>query len=75
LGAYRFAGRNISVFTADELAWLWREAFGFVFQGYPFDSYPQCALHNVQVPAVYAGVSALERAAARLDPVVALGGE
>jgi macrolide transport system ATP-binding/permease protein len=33
-GAYRFAGRDISACTADELAWLRREAFGFVFQGY-----------------------------------------
>jgi macrolide transport system ATP-binding/permease protein len=59
-GAYRFAGRDISAFSADELAWLRREAFGFVFQGYHLIRTLD-ALHNVQVPAVYAGISIEER--------------
>ncbi|MBW7903090.1 MAG: ABC transporter permease [Rhodocyclaceae bacterium] len=59
-GTYRFAGQDIASLSADELAWLRREAFGFVFQGYHL--IPSLdALHNVQVPAVYAGVSATER--------------
>ncbi|MDL1865418.1 ABC transporter ATP-binding protein, partial [Betaproteobacteria bacterium PRO5] len=33
-GSYRFAGEDVSTFGADELAWLRRKAFGFVFQGY-----------------------------------------
>jgi macrolide transport system ATP-binding/permease protein len=53
-GTYRFAGRDISAFSADELAWLRREAFGFVFQGYHLIRALD-ASHNVQVPAVYAG--------------------
>jgi ABC-type sugar transport system ATPase subunit len=53
-GIYRFAGRDISAFSADELAWLRRETFGFVFQGYHLIRALD-ACHNVQVPAVYAG--------------------
>ena len=33
-GTYLFAGRDIQSFDADGLAWLRREAFGFVFQSY-----------------------------------------
>ena len=33
-GIYRFAGKNVAELGSDELAWLRREAFGFVFQGY-----------------------------------------
>jgi macrolide transport system ATP-binding/permease protein len=68
-GTYRFAGRDISAFSADELAWLRREAFGFVFQGYHLIRALD-ALHNVLVPAVYAGTPSevrLERARALLD--------
>ncbi|MDR0702674.1 MAG: ABC transporter ATP-binding protein, partial [Azoarcus sp.] len=61
-GTYRFAGRDIAAFSADELAWLRREAFGFVFQGYHLIRSLD-ARHNVQVPAVYAGIAAPERAA------------
>src|SRR5471032_1540283 len=33
-GQYRFAGEIVAGLDSDELAWLRREAFGFVFQGY-----------------------------------------
>ena len=33
-GRYLFDGRDVSTFDGDALAWLRREAFGFVFQGY-----------------------------------------
>ncbi|ATE59660.1 ABC transporter permease [Thauera sinica] len=59
-GSYRFAGQDISSLGADELAWLRREAFGFVFQGYHLIRTLD-ACHNVQVPAVYAGMPAPER--------------
>ncbi len=61
-GSYLFAGHDVGAMTSDQLAWLRREAFGFVFQGYhliPTES----ALENVQVPAVYAGVNEHERRA------------
>ncbi|THF62607.1 MacB family efflux pump subunit [Pseudothauera rhizosphaerae] len=68
-GIYRFSGQDISSFAADELAWLRREAFGFVFQGYHLIRTLD-ASHNVQVPAVYAGTpveSRQERAQALLE--------
>ncbi|MHC8352097.1 MacB family efflux pump subunit [Pseudomonas sp. RT4P38] len=68
-GEYRFAGEDVAALDSDELAWLRREAFGFVFQGYhliPSGS----AQENVEMPAIYAGTPAAERharAAALLD--------
>ncbi|AZC51998.1 MacB family efflux pump subunit [Pseudomonas chlororaphis] len=68
-GEYLFAGENVARLDSDELAWLRREAFGFVFQGYhliPSGS----AQENVEMPAIYAGTPAAERharAAALLD--------
>ncbi|MDT4804275.1 Macrolide export ATP-binding/permease protein MacB [compost metagenome] len=61
-GSYRFAGVDVASMDDDQLAWLRREAFGFVFQGYHL--IPTCsARENVEVPAVYAGRSSAERAA------------
>jgi len=68
-GEYLFAGENVAQLDSDALAWLRREAFGFVFQGYhliPSGS----AQENVEMPAIYAGTPAAERharAAALLD--------
>ncbi|MDT8399485.1 MAG: MacB family efflux pump subunit [Pseudomonadales bacterium] len=59
-GTYLFAGRNIKSFDADGLAWLRREAFGFVFQSYNLLA-NATAEENVEVPAVYAGISAAQR--------------
>jgi macrolide transport system ATP-binding/permease protein len=59
-GEYRFAGKDIESFDADGLAWLRREAFGFVFQSYNLLS-STTAIENVEVPAIYAGVSQDER--------------
>ena len=59
-GEYLFAGENVAHLDSDALAWLRREAFGFVFQGYhliPSGS----AQENVEMPAIYAGLSATER--------------
>ncbi|MFW9080031.1 MacB family efflux pump subunit [Pseudomonas sp. P2757] len=59
-GEYLFAGENVAQLNSDELAWLRREAFGFVFQGYhliPSSS----AQENVEMPAIYAGTPAAER--------------
>jgi macrolide transport system ATP-binding/permease protein len=59
-GTYLFAGRNIQSFDADGLAWLRREAFGFVFQSYNLLA-SETAKENVEVPGIYAGLSASER--------------
>jgi macrolide transport system ATP-binding/permease protein len=60
-GHYHFSGHDVASLDADALAWLRREAFGFVFQSYhlvPADS----ARENVEMPALYAGVPGPERA-------------
>ena len=59
-GEYRFAGEDVARLGSDELAWLRREAFGFVFQGYHLIP-SGTAQENVEMPAIYAGTSAAER--------------
>jgi len=59
-GNYLFAGRDIKSFDEDGLAWLRREAFGFVFQSYNLLG-SATAEENVEVPAIYAGLSHRER--------------
>jgi macrolide transport system ATP-binding/permease protein len=59
-GRYLFEGEDVAGFDADALAWLRREAFGFVFQGYhlvPTES----ARENVEIPALYAGMPEAQR--------------
>ncbi len=60
-GSYHFDGHDVAALGADELAWLRREAFGFVFQGYHLIA-SESARENVEVPAIYAGVPATDRA-------------
>lgn len=59
-GTYIFAGRNIDTFDSDGLAWLRREAFGFIFQSYNLLA-TETAEENVEVPGIYAGLSTDER--------------
>ncbi|RQO36993.1 macrolide ABC transporter permease/ATP-binding protein MacB [Herminiimonas sp. KBW02] len=61
-GSYLFSGRDVATLDSDELAWLRREAFGFVFQGYHLIA-TESARENVEVPAIYAGMPEDERAA------------
>lgn len=59
-GTYLFAGRDIRDFGPDDLSRLRREAFGFIFQSY--NLLPNAkAIENVEVPAIYAGLSAQQR--------------
>ncbi len=59
-GEYRFAGENVADLDGDSLAWLRREAFGFVFQGYHLIP-SASAQENVELPARYAGMPTAER--------------
>ncbi|WP_027015057.1 MacB family efflux pump subunit [Comamonas composti] len=59
-GTYRFNGQDVAGLDADELAWLRREAFGFVFQGYHLIA-TDSACENVEMPAIYAGKNEAER--------------
>jgi macrolide transport system ATP-binding/permease protein len=54
-GSYRFLDEDVSGLGRDELAWLRREAFGFVFQSYNLIA-AATATENVEVPAIYAGM-------------------
>lgn len=71
-GEYVFAGNNIKSFDADGLAWLRREAFGFVFQSYNLLG-TATADENVEVPAIYAGVSKTQRHERATDLLDSLG--
>ncbi len=71
-GTYRFMGKDVSGFERDELARLRREAFGFVFQSYNLIG-TASALENVEVPAVYSGMPAAERAARATELLGSLG--
>lgn len=71
-GSYRFAGEDVSTFGADELAWLRRKAFGFVFQGYHLIA-TESARENVEVPAIYAGLPQDERARRAISLLGRLG--
>lgn len=59
-GRYLFAGRDIRNFEPDDLAWLRREAFGFIFQSYNLLPHAS-AEENVEIPAIYAGLSSNQR--------------
>ncbi len=71
-GEYKFNGKNISDFDKDELAKLRRESFGFIFQSYHL-IHSLSASENVEVPAIYAGLSAKERSERSRELLTALG--
>ena len=59
-GSYLLNGKEVASMNDDELARIRNEEIGFVFQ--TFNLLPRAtALHNVELPLVYAGVSAKDR--------------
>ena len=59
-GTYLLNGREVSLMNDNELARIRNEEIGFVFQ--TFNLLPRAtALHNVELPLVYAGVGARDR--------------
>ena len=61
-GSYLLNGKQVSQMNDNELARIRNEEIGFVFQ--TFNLLPRAtALHNVELPLVYAGVAAKEREA------------
>ncbi|HEX2886065.1 MacB family efflux pump subunit [Vineibacter terrae] len=61
-GSYRFAGREVSALDSDRQAVLRREALGFIFQQYNLLA-TATAAENVEIPAIYAGLSRRDRGA------------
>jgi putative ABC transport system ATP-binding protein len=59
-GKYEFNGVNVSEMTDNDLARIRNKEIGFVFQ--TFNLLPRSdALHNVELPLIYAGISFAER--------------
>src|SRR5258708_12982790 len=59
-GSYQLNGKEVAAMNDDELARIRNEEIGFVFQ--TFNLLPRAtALHNVELPLVYAGVSSKDR--------------
>jgi putative ABC transport system ATP-binding protein len=59
-GLYEFNGKNVATMTDDELAEIRNREIGFVFQ--TFNLLPRSdALHNVELPLIYAGLPPHER--------------
>ena len=55
-GTYLFAGQDVSRLQPDDLAMLRRNTFGFIFQRYNLIA-TETATENVEIPAIYAGLS------------------
>ena len=69
-GRYILDGYDVSALTDDQLAWIRNRKIGFVFQSY--NLIPRAsALHNVEMPLIYAGDNQQrrERAMAALESV------
>ena len=61
-GTYVLSGKNVSAMSDDELAHIRNAEIGFVFQ--TFNLLPRAtALHNVELPLIYAGLAPRERRA------------
>src|SRR5580692_4600175 len=59
-GTYQLNGKQVSQMNDDELARIRNEEIGFVFQ--TFNLLPRAtALHNVELPLIYAGVTGKAR--------------
>jgi len=59
-GSYTLNGKEVAAMNDDDLARIRNEEIGFVFQ--TFNLLPRAtALHNVELPLVYAGVSSKDR--------------
>ncbi|HOJ05846.1 MAG TPA: ABC transporter ATP-binding protein [Bacteroidota bacterium] len=71
-GLYEFGGENVGDMDDNELANIRNRKIGFVFQ--TFNLLPRStALHNVELPLIYAGVSGSERRTRAEQALVSVG--
>jgi macrolide transport system ATP-binding/permease protein len=71
-GRYKLAGRDTRMLSSDQLARLRRRLFGFVFQRYHL--LPNLSARgNVEMPAIYTGISAEKREARAIELLRRLG--
>jgi len=71
-GHYEFNGKNVAQMGDDELAEIRNREIGFVFQ--TFNLLPRSdALHNVELPLIYAGMSASQRRERALESLENVG--
>jgi putative ABC transport system ATP-binding protein len=71
-GSYRLAGEEVARFDERKAARVRRERIGFIFQA--FNLLPRAsALHNVELPLIYAGVGRRERRARTAEALATVG--
>ena len=71
-GLYEFNGVNVSDMNDNELAKIRNKEIGFVFQ--TFNLLPRSnSLHNVELPLIYAGISASERRRRAIEALTHVG--
>ncbi|MFT5874482.1 MAG: putative ABC transport system ATP-binding protein [Clostridium sp.] len=71
-GKYILNGRDISILSGDELAYIRNKEIGFVFQS--FNLIPRISLlENVKLPMMYAGIPAKERKEKALNALEKVG--
>src|SRR5271165_1023398 len=71
-GRYEFNGQNVATMVDDELAEIRNREIGFVFQTFNLLARSD-ALKNVELPLIYAGVSASERRETALEALAKVG--
>ena len=71
-GEYWLGGQRVSDLGDSDLAWIRNKEIGFVFQ--TFNLLPRAsALHNVELPLIYAGVPSRERRERAADALQSVG--
>ncbi len=71
-GEYWVSGRNVADLDSNQLAELRREYFGFIFQRYHLLTH-LTAEQNVEIPAIYSGMSKIQRRERAIELLKSLG--
>ena len=71
-GKYDFKTKNVSMMTDNDLAEIRNKEIGFVFQTFNLLARSN-ALHNVELPLIYAGVGSAERKERAYQALVSVG--